>query len=381
MAGLDARIGGPPLSARNSVIAAARAGIPTTVIYSAPDFAASGIAEAEAALRAEGVEVISFPSRPFFGFGARWGISIKLMKWLFAHAREFDVIHVHGTWVPGAVLALVTRVIWRRKAVLTPHEGLTRFDVAQTPRPFTKRGKEILKPLFGSFFDMFVMSSALEARESVDERVRSRCVVVYHPVYDDRAIPARARAQPLGDKGLRIGFLGRLHPKKNLDLLIRTLPRLSDSITLAVAGDGPPELVAAYRKLAREIAVDDRIRWLGFVEGAGKDEFFRTVDLLAMPSQFECFGMAAAEALVRGIPVLVSPDTGIAEIVGPRNCGIVCPAAVSEIARAINALASKREMLAEYSRNAALAATEALSFSIHGQVLARAYADLTAASS
>jgi hypothetical protein len=134
VAGLDARIGGPPLSARNSAIAAVRAGISTTVVFSAPDLDAPGIAESVSVLRAEGIEVLSFPSSRFFGFGARWGISTALAKWLRAHARDFDVIHAHGTWVQGAILALFAAKFLGRKSALTPHEGLTRFDVGQSSR-------------------------------------------------------------------------------------------------------------------------------------------------------------------------------------------------------------------------------------------------------
>jgi glycosyltransferase involved in cell wall biosynthesis len=378
VAGLDARIGGPPLSARNSAIAAARAGISTTVVYSAPDRAAPGIAEAEAALKAEGIEVLGFPNNRFFGFGARWGVSLALAKWLWREARDYDVVHAHGAWVQGAVLALAAARLKRRKAVMTPHEALTRFDVEMTPRPATKLAKQILKPILTGGFDLFVMSSALEARESLEGNALDRCAVVFHPVYDDRTAKAMPRAQPIGDDGLRLGFLGRFHPKKNLDRLIATMPRLPDFITLAVAGDGPPELTGAYRKLAREIAVEDRIRWLGFVAGAAKEEFFRTIDVLCMPSDFECFGMAAAEALVHGIPVLVSGATGIAEIVGPRRCGVVCEPTEEEIARVLNRLAFAREDMAEFSRNAAQAAAEVLSFSAHGAAIRRAYEGLNA---
>jgi glycosyltransferase involved in cell wall biosynthesis len=200
--------------------------------------------------------------------------------------------------------------------------------------------------------------------------------VLFHPIYDDRAARAVPRLQPIGDDGLRLGFLGRLHPKKNLDVLIAALPRLPEFITLTVAGDGPPELAAAYRKLARELFVEDRVRWLGFVSGAAREDFFRKIDLLCLPSEFECFGMAAAEALVRGIPVLVSPDTGIAEVVGPRRCGVICAAAEGDIAREVNRLSRARGEMAELSQNAAAAAADMLSFSAHGKALAAAYAAL-----
>jgi len=376
VAGMDARIGGPPESARNSAIAASRAGIETTVACTLSG-EGPGIAEAIAALRAEGIEVATFPATRLLGrFGARWGVSFGLGWWLLRRAHSFDVIHAHGAWVLGAVIAVAFGALARRKRALTPHEALTRFDIDRTPRRLTKLGKRLLLPFLLRGFDLFVMSSRLEARDSLDDRALARAVVAFHPVYDERARAPQRRGQPIGDEGLRLGFLGRFHPKKNLDLVIRTLPRLPDRITLAVAGDGPAELAGQYRALADELAVAGRIAWLGFVQGEAKEEFFRNIDLFVMPSAYECFGMAAAEAMLRGIPALVSPETGIAEVIAPHRCGALCPPAVDELARAILSLAGSRDELARYSANAAAAARDVLSFSAHGKALAKAYAGL-----
>ena len=67
----------------------------------------------------------------------------------------------------------------------------------------------------------------------------------------------------------------------------------------------------------------DRVKWLGFLDEAGKERFFQDIDLLAMPSAFESFGMAAAEAVTAGRPVLVSDGTGISEVVRNFGCGWV----------------------------------------------------------
>jgi glycosyltransferase involved in cell wall biosynthesis len=51
------------------------------------------------------------------------------------------------------------------------------------------------------------------------------------------------------------------------------------------------------------------------VNAAGKDDFFASIDVLAMPSQFESFGIVAVESMMRGVPVILSPTTGVAELV------------------------------------------------------------------
>ncbi len=274
----------------------------------------------------------------------------------------------------GTVLAVVAGGLAGRPRLISPHEGLTRFDIEGTPRRITKLGKHLLHPLLLHGFDRFVMSSALEARESTPEgRARARCAVVFHPVYDDRNGAPLPRAAPPPGK-LRLGFIGRFHPKKNLDVILRALALLPDGVRLVVAGDGPE--AGNYRNLAETLGVGYRVEWLGFVEGEARDAFFREIDLLLMPSAFECFGMAAAEALVRGVPALVSPETGIAEIVARYAAGIECAAMPEAIAGAVHKLADDAAAYARAAAGAAEAATAALSFSAHGAALAAIYAHL-----
>ena len=168
-----------------------------------------------------------------------------------------------------------------------------------------------------------------------------------------------------------VGFLGRLHAKKNLDILIRTLPGLPESVSLTVAGDGPER--AGLRCLADQLGVADHVRWLGFVEGDAKADFFRNIDLLVMPSEYECFGMVAAEAMARGIPVVVTPETGIAELVRSQGGGEIAPANIDGLGRVIEDLDRDPDRLAALSEEAVAAATKELSFSAHGTALVSHY--------
>ena len=68
-----------------------------------------------------------------------------------------------------------------------------------------------------------------------------------------------------------------------------------------------------------------RVRLLGFVAPRDRAAFFAAVDVLVMPSTYECFGMVAAEALSAGLPVIVTPQTGIAEIVRAHEAGVIVP--------------------------------------------------------
>ncbi len=256
---------------------------------------------------------------------------------------------------------------------LTPHESLTNFDIAQSPNAVTKFLKPNLKARFLKKFDLFVMSSGLEARDSLPMEIASspRTTIISHPVYDDTLRTLSARPQSADGSPLRLGYLGRLHPKKNLRLLIEALARLKDGVTLTVAGTGPEE--QSLKSLAERLGVNDRITWLGFIQD--KEAFFEQINLLVMPSEYECFGMAA-EALVDGIPAIVSRETGIAEIVEQHGGGKIIEPTTDHIVDAITAYMENPQDRNALSEAAIQCAEQALSFKKHGEATVEAYQNL-----
>jgi len=378
--GVDPALGGPPAGSVSSAIAAQRAGIDTTVAFPV-DPARPAIAEPVIArLTGEAVAVETFPPSGRPGVPAlRWGGSSAFARWLKARRRDYDIIHCHGAWAMPSLLAL--RYAGRRrdpKIVLSPHEGLTEFDIARTPDRRLARLKRRRRERYLRRLDLIVAASRLEAFDSMplDATRSDRVAVIYPPVYDDRRHEAHPRIAMSATEGLRVGFVGRLKPGENLDLLLRVLPRVGPNVSLAIAGDGGegPRL----RRLAAEIGVSDRVDWLGLMDGAARDEFFRHIDLLVMPSDYECFGMAGGEALAAGVPALVTHETGIGELVEAGGGGEIIARDPRDIAAAIEKLVHDPKRLAQYSQHAAASAEAALSFSAHGAAIRRHYEKLLA---
>jgi glycosyltransferase involved in cell wall biosynthesis len=266
-----------------------------------------------------------------------------------------------------AATAVIAAKLNRRPCLLSPHESLTDFDVAKS-RPPIRNVKQILRSGYSRSVDLFVFSSALERSDSV--RVRwDRGVVIYHPVYDEQCPHEGGRAGRHRD--LRVGFLGRLDAKKNVDLLLQALVRLPTHVRLSIAGAGPEE--SNLRKLAYDLEVEDRVEWLGFVTEEAKAVFFDSIDLLVLPSAYECFGMAAAEAMTQRVPVIVARSTGIAEIVESAGGGVVVPPTASRLVDEIVKLSRAGNELARLSAEALAAARQELSYNTHGRRLREAY--------
>lgn len=118
-----------------------------------------------------------------------------------------------------------------------------------------------------------------------------------------------------------IGYAGRLVPEKGVDVLLDACAMLPPTLNwkLHLLGDGPEREHLAGS--ARELGIDDRVRFLGRVSSAETPEFYRTLDVLALPSLsqpnwVEQFGRVLTEAMACGIPVVGSRSGEIPWVIG-----------------------------------------------------------------
>lgn len=106
---------------------------------------------------------------------------------------------------------------------------------------------------------------------------------------------------------------GRLAPVKNHAVLIEVLCKLKN-VHLAIAGGG--ELKESLLRKIEERGLKDRVTLVGEISPAAVGRFLAAGDLFVFPSKYEAFGMAAAEAMQAGLPIVASNYPAIAEVVG-----------------------------------------------------------------
>ncbi|MGO8673269.1 MAG: glycosyltransferase family 4 protein [Capsulimonadaceae bacterium] len=144
---------------------------------------------------------------------------------------------------------------------------------------------------------------------------------------------------------LVVGFIGFMDGRKGETTLIDALSACrNDSIRAILAGDGPARRHAEDRAAALELT--ERATFIGLVDGASKDRFFRDVDVLCLPSQAENLPVALLEGMSYGRPVVATPVGGVPDLVQDRANGrLVPPGQPRALAAVLDELADDRTTL------------------------------------
>lgn len=184
-----------------------------------------------------------------------------------------------------------------------------------------------------------IVSSATTARRLADFGVEAELITVVPPGIT-RAVATGARRRRDDDGAVRLLSVGSLVPRKGQDVLVQALARVRGlPWRLALVGpDRNGRFARRLRGLSRSLGLSARIRFAGPVPPMRLEQAYREADIFALPSRMEGYGIAFAEAMAHGLPIISTPAGAIPEVV-PATAGIfVAPGAVQPLARALAAV-------------------------------------------
>lgn len=287
-----------------------------------------------------GVEVKGAQVVPLGPARGSYRHSSALRPWLDENVTRFDAIFVHGLWQNhGRAIHIATRD-HNVPYFIYPHGMLDPWFRRAYP------GKHIKKWLYWQLVERHVMSDAAAVLFTCEEerRLARRSFSPFQCVervvnYGTAGAPAgnaasqlhawRTRYPELHDRPFLL-FLGRIHPKKGVDLLLHAYQELAarnpTPPALVVAGPAEnQELVQHLQKLAKSLPPGARVIWPGMLVGDEKWGALRSAEAFVLPSHQENFGLAVAEALAAGTPVLLSHQVNIWREIIADGAGLAAP--------------------------------------------------------
>jgi glycosyltransferase involved in cell wall biosynthesis len=279
------------------------------------------------------------------GRGA-WNYHPALLAWLHENFSRFDAVFLNGLWqYPGFALSKVAQDQPGPGYFILPHGMLDPWFQKLSVRPW----KSIRNQLYWKLIEHRVVNQSKGLLFTCSEE-RRLARLPFHPYFPKQEIvvglgvpdppPLHSRMKvafakkcpALADEDYFL-YLGRIHPKKAVDLLIKAYAALcrSKSATrraahprLVIAG---PDAETAYgksmRNLGSEICPPGSLVWPGMLTGDAKWGALYHCEAFVLPSHQENFGIAVVEALACGHPVLISNQINIWREIEDQGAAVV----------------------------------------------------------
>lgn len=304
------------------------------------------------------VEQDGYQIRCFRNVSGRYKFSIDLLRWLSVHASEFDVAHIHALFSPVSSFAAAIARQQKLPYLLRPLGTLDPADLQK---------KRWLKQIYARLIERSTLAgaAALHFTSLQEAETAHRFGVTTR----DWILPlgvelAPATAIDLPPTRPIVLFLSRIDRKKGLDLLLPALTELAESnekFHFVLAGTNPqdPNYEQEILKQIQASSLKNCTTIAGFVTGGTKTAWLQAADLFVLPSDYENFGIAIAEAMTAGVPVVVSDRVALASAVRSIEAGWVtsCDQSVLQetLRSALHATAAERQRRGDNGRRFALA--------------------------
>lgn len=318
--------GGPPVVVDRLASHAAAFGWEASVLTTSLMCADDGRALAADLDRHLDINVLSLDRPRILGHASRAESAID------SAVRESDIVHVHTLWHP---LNTVTRRACerhRKPYVVSPHGMLDPYSLSV--RAWRKRVYLALVERRNLAAAARVVFTTTGERDLATPTLSDLAPVEIVPLGADRP-PLLPRAElaerflsehPAGVDGRRILFLSRLHPKKGLERLLEAMPAViaaRPGAHLFIAGFGARSYEARLRQYSERLGIASSITFTGFLPGEAKWSAMAAADVFVLPSHQENFGIAVAEAMQAGLPVIVSRAVNISPAIAAAGAGII----------------------------------------------------------
>lgn len=260
---------------------------------------------------------------------------LSRLKKIFIN-EEFDVIHVnlfHSLYYAS----ILKRILGKKCPPLTMTEHST-----DNKRRHKSWMKPIEKWIYGSY--EYIISISQETQNQLiswlDPVKKEKFCVIENGIQlskftNAKAISRETLCSQYSENDVLIAMVGSFTLQKNHETMIKAMKKLPSHYKLILVGEGP--LCEKIKGMVAELNLKNRVYFFGFRKDVA--EIMHSVDILAIPSLWEGFGLIAVEGMASGVPLVSSDVIGLSDIVS--DCGLKFkPEREDEIANCIAQLSN-----------------------------------------
>jgi glycosyltransferase involved in cell wall biosynthesis len=303
----------------------------------------------------EGANVITCKRHWFSKFWAEF--SPELYTWIKKHGNEYDIIHIHGVWHFAGVAPYLAGI--KTAKCITTHGLLDRWTIN---KGYWK------KYIFGLLFQKRILKNTelIQINNTDEKEDLKRFLGFEHPnvkiipngmnLSDFAVLPEkntfRNQFKIIRDKQL-ILFMSRINLKKGLDLLLPAFKQIvaqRNDCLLILAGPDDGYL-AETQTFIKENSLEDKIVLVGMLTGDDKLAALSDADIFVLPSHSEGFSIATLEALISGVPSLLSDRVGFGDAIKETKAAHLIELNQNSIVKGLNKMLDDKDYCHELSKN------------------------------
>ena len=295
---------------------------------------------------------------------------------------QFDVVHIHNLW---SYFNIVGSRLCRKYGVpyvVSSHGMMDPNSLARKSWKKNLYSRFVQWPQLRKAAGM-IFTHEEEARLAADQCDGLAKGFVVPLAADDPPCEDRTRlaqefldAYPKFKNCRRVVFLGRLHSKKGLDLLLPAMKKVCNKVSdveFLLIGPGEPDYLDGLERKVQSLGLAEKCHFLGSLQGTMKWSALAAADLFVLPSYQENFAIALVEALRVGTPAVISRRINIWEQLQQQNAVEIVELTDTSVAEKILRLLENEKQLAEAGNSAKQLAMTSFSWTRSAELLKSVY--------
>lgn len=300
--------------------------------------------------------------------------AVKVIK-----KEKIDVIHSHWIMPHGLIGAIIYKIL-KKEHVLTIHAAdlytLDRLPFKHLITNFIANNSNKISIVSSYGKERLLKLISPKLYEKINKKIKILPMGVYTNSFKNNVSIKKLRNKyNLNSKHILL-FIGRLSDKKGVNYLIKAMSKVKNDVQLLIIGYGPLE--NELKELTKKLNLQNKIKFLGYIGGQEKVDYFLLSDILILPSIVDSSGdteglpVVLMEGLAAGKAIIATDVGGNKDIIKDNYNGFLIEQKNPDlIANRINKLISNKKLREKFSKNAL-----EISKDYDWKIIGRKYADL-----